>query len=847
MRTLLTIVMAVMTSISAGAYKYAYSFNDTPISEAIVRVSKEHPDINIAFIYKELDDYKTSAKIHTDEAYDALSQIIGLNPIAITSKNGNLYIEALQHGKYKYRGKLTDSAGEPVVAATVMLLNPNDSTAITYGISDADGIFSIPCDRRNVMAKVSCIGYKTVSRKLDSFDAGTIVMEEKAIALSGVTVEGSAATAYSDKTVYLPTQRQKNASQNATDLLRFMAIPQIRIGVTDNSVTDNFGKEVSLFINGVEASSDELEGLRTADVRRVEYLEFPTDPRYKGAQKAVNFIVQEYAYGGYTKVSVSENFLVGLSSRANVFSKFSYKKMSYDLYVGSNNSDCRHMGTATSESYLLAPNGGESVRVKRDEALNDTHFKKNQIPVTFRASYNADNIQVRNTIGFVHDDTPVSDIEGEVKFSGFRKDNSGFKRSNPMRRNSAIYAGSFFLALPKGYSLAVTPTCNYTHTDDRFCYAAGNRSIVRNADEDAFNFRIDANARKTIGRNHSLMAGVNGGQWRNSLQYSGTNQYADKFRSSFAAGMIGYNYKSSKISLDADMGVCWEGSDINGQTNNDAYPFTHVNVQYSLTDKHLFSTYFQYATNSPGIFQKASDILQDNEYLYITGNPFIKNSRHITVNLAYTWLPSNNLGMSAYAEYYGDYNRLITVYSPYNNGGAVIRDYRNNGDYNRIHAGLVANLKLLGGKLQIYASSEQYVYRSTGIYDTDCNPFVFTSRAILYLGHFYVNGFYSTPERQLLSNSNTVYRSRNFHSIEGGWSNNNWNVRLTAANMFNKGWVGGTLRMDSEYYSENCVNYGTDYHPRLNISVTYTFNYGKKVKHGNEVGEQYGTSSGILK
>ena len=66
MRTLLTIVMAVMTSISAGAYKYAYSFNDTPISEAIVRVSKEHPDINIAFIYKELDDYKTSAKIHTD-------------------------------------------------------------------------------------------------------------------------------------------------------------------------------------------------------------------------------------------------------------------------------------------------------------------------------------------------------------------------------------------------------------------------------------------------------------------------------------------------------------------------------------------------------------------------------------------------------------------------------------------------------------------------------------------------------------------------------------------------------------------------------------------------------------
>ncbi|MDE6586858.1 MAG: hypothetical protein K2K40_00810, partial [Paramuribaculum sp.] len=81
MRTILTIVLAVVTYISASAYQYNYSFNNTPISEAIVKISKDHPDVNISFIYTELDNYKTSARIQTDDAYEALRQTIGFNPI----------------------------------------------------------------------------------------------------------------------------------------------------------------------------------------------------------------------------------------------------------------------------------------------------------------------------------------------------------------------------------------------------------------------------------------------------------------------------------------------------------------------------------------------------------------------------------------------------------------------------------------------------------------------------------------------------------------------------------------------------------------------------------------------
>ena len=89
-----------------------------------------------------------------------------------------------------------------------------------------------------------------------------------------------------------PVSKAKNAAQNAMDLLQQMAIPQIRINPIDETVTDNVGGSVAVYINFREASKEEMEGMRTADVRRVDYLEFPTDPRFHGAERVLNIIVQ---------------------------------------------------------------------------------------------------------------------------------------------------------------------------------------------------------------------------------------------------------------------------------------------------------------------------------------------------------------------------------------------------------------------------------------------------------------------------------------------------------------------------------------------------------------------------
>ena len=666
--------------------------------------------------------------------------------------------------------------------------------------------------------------------------------------LSEVVVKAQMQRTSPTSTTYTPTSKQKNASQNAIDLLRQIAMPQIQINPVSEAVTDNAGGEVAIFINFLEASKEEMEGLRTPDVKKVEYLEFPTDPRFRGAQRVINIIVQEYAYGGYTKLTTNENFLVGFSSRNNIFSKFSYKRMTYDLYAGANNWNNHHIGNNVKGIYSLKDTDGKDYQLIRTETLDDSHYKQNQYPVTFRATYASEKIQIRNTVGFTHLDIPVYGQRGNLTYQPGSEQNYTFNRSNPNRNNSLAYQGSFFFSLPKQFSIDISPRFNYTHSNDNLSYSTSNSpEIVRNARENAYNYRVDAYLQKRIGQKHTAMLGVNGGDNINRLRYSGTNSYYDRFHNAFAAGMLCYNLQAQKVSLYADAGFCWEQSDINGIKNNDKYPFLHINFRYSPNSKNALTAYFQFASSSPGINQKASDVLQDNEYMFVTGNPMLDNSRHITLNLSYTWMPSNVFGLSAFNNFFEMIDRQIITYKPHFDGSTLLRTYINDGNYIQNEMGLAANYKLFDGKLQLYVSPKQTFFKSTGVYNKSYNLFTIMAQATYYLNSFYFEAYYQTPGKQMFSSSPQIYKNRNFHSLTVGWANSDWNIRVMAANVFNKSWSSAEIVTESPLYREYKENIGTSSHPRINVAVTYTFGYGKKVQRRNEVGEQSGASSAIMK
>lgn len=191
-----------MLAIVASATTFKYDFRSKPLSEVLVRIGDDHPEIDIAFIYNQLEDYKVTATVETDNAVEAFRAIIARIPVSMTISGQRFVFEALQEGKFCYRGRAVDDKSEAVPYATVMLLSPVDSTVITYGITGVDGRFEIPCDTRDVIAKLSCIGFMTTYSQLHQFNTGDIEMHLNPVMIGSVTVKADESLLFADKSVF---------------------------------------------------------------------------------------------------------------------------------------------------------------------------------------------------------------------------------------------------------------------------------------------------------------------------------------------------------------------------------------------------------------------------------------------------------------------------------------------------------------------------------------------------------------------------------------------------------------------------------------------------------------------
>lgn len=88
-------------------------------------------------------------------------------------------------------GKITDSAGQPVAFANVLLLSQADSSFVAGATSNGYGTFVIESNTTKGLLKVSRMGYTTRYLPCDTTGMGTIVLTEDSKMLSEVTVQGS--------------------------------------------------------------------------------------------------------------------------------------------------------------------------------------------------------------------------------------------------------------------------------------------------------------------------------------------------------------------------------------------------------------------------------------------------------------------------------------------------------------------------------------------------------------------------------------------------------------------------------------------------------------------------------
>lgn len=497
----------------------------------------------------------------------------------------------------------------------------------------------------------------------------------KAQQLNEVIVEARNQRLGAEVSTYIPTSKQKNASQTAADLLNRMAIPQIKISANDD-ITDLAGKSVDIFIDFLPASKDELQGMRMQDVKKVEYYDFPSDPRFQGKAHVVNFVMQKYEYGGYIKAHGWEN--TSNAGQISLYSKLQYKRMTFDIAAGYFYLNQKHTGGDVYETFRMPqPDGSEDV-FERNSIQDYGKCRKNQYWPTFKALYSSDKITIQNVIGASFDHSPSNNSSGFIEYKPAISDRIDYSQSSSNHVNSLSYNGYWNFILNDKNTITFSPRYSYSHTNMSSLYTEGNADGYYNAAKDnSHQFVCNLTYMHSFGKWGSLNAMLQTIITSNRTDYFGTASTSDNAHTYRIGPGIQYSVTRGKFYGMVGFGYHWDRQTYLDYKDDTAAPWIDFSLQYSPNDRHSIRGEFHHMKSIPSSSYRSSAIIQSNPLMSYTGNPDLVLYGSYDAGVNYSFIPNNIFSLSVFASTWIVDNRYVYDYIPTETG--ILRTIRQPG------------------------------------------------------------------------------------------------------------------------------------------------------------------------
>ena len=268
------IIILCLAATTAGAQHLTHDFRNTSLSEALIWIDKAQSSYKINFIFDELEDFTVTTSLRNASVKDAVRQVVGFYPMRVTSEDRDIYVECVQKAETKLRGRVVDEHGKPLPYVNVSLLAPKDSAFITGGVSNENGDFVIPCQPRQLIVKLTYIGYKTVTRNAKVGRLGTITMHPDSYLMQGVTVKGEVPQ-YKMTSGGMTVEVQHSILHDigtADDVLSMMPMVQGRDGKFEVLAKG----EPEIYINNKKVNNaQELKQLKSLDIKSVDIITAP--------------------------------------------------------------------------------------------------------------------------------------------------------------------------------------------------------------------------------------------------------------------------------------------------------------------------------------------------------------------------------------------------------------------------------------------------------------------------------------------------------------------------------------------------------------------------------------------
>ena len=347
-------ILICLACMEASAQRVTAKFHDTSMTEALLTIERQCKDIRINFIYNELEDFTVTQTIRNKPVSEAIQLIVGFYPVRV-SRNGNIYsLECVQKETSKVKGRVLDEKNMPMAFANVTLLSVADSSYINGGVCNDNGDIVIPCSQKEVLAKISFVGYKTQFCRCYNGNLGTIKMKEANIKLRNVKVKGVlpiVSTENGKITYNMPLLLEQMPADNAYDALS--KIP----GLYDNNGSICYGgQEATLIINGkpttlsMQQIVEKLKNMPAMQLQKAEIM-MSAPSRYHVRGLAINVVTKDFTntnqvsaqlegigeYSRYWAGKAKTNVLINsgkltLSANYSLRKGSEYVKNEYDAY-----------------------------------------------------------------------------------------------------------------------------------------------------------------------------------------------------------------------------------------------------------------------------------------------------------------------------------------------------------------------------------------------------------------------------------------------------------------------------------------------------------------------------------
>ena len=562
------------------------------------------------------------------------------------------------------KGKVTTREEEPVAFAAVSLRGMRDTTRLVEtAVTDMQGDYAFGKHREGkYLLTIQSLGFRTLNDTVhirrsslgNTYEMRKdYLLEEEATAIDDVVVVGTNVTHYLDRTVYRVTNADRRTAVTGLDLTN--KVPQVTLDRINETVSSSDGA-VTILVNGIAASAQELKTISPEEVGQIEYYDLPPI-RYGGGNAVLNIVTKEVRDGFYGGIDLKHAVPVRwLNDSFYLRYNRGRSQLTFRYYASWHKSDAQFVD----DEYRYALNGTDYAQYLHTSGgyrsfYNDFNLKyTNQLQdkYVFQATFYP---SLRNNEN--HYDSQIEFLEGATgmqRYGNYRTESKIFNPTLDLyfwrqlgRKQELIMAitGNYF---DSGLD---TRSSEYDSADDRPVFedfltvdgrkysAIGQALYIKNFEKVAF----------SVGERFSYESNIA----HTTSWLSGDRQERTTRMNNYLAAEVSGKIKT-RFSYRFSLGVIASRTVTAG---NDSWQWVfapNVIAGYQISSSFIVKAGFSQANTSPSIGMLDDRIAMITQNIVSRGNPSLKNgfrnSAFIGTGYTNKWLNINVTCLYGYAK-----------------------------------------------------------------------------------------------------------------------------------------------------------------------------------------------------